>query len=201
MAVADQPATKGREDARERVLSAAYRLFCQYGTRSVGIDRIIAESGVAKMTMYRHFRSKDDLILAVLERRGHEWTEGWVQREVTSRATEPAERLLTIFEIFDEWFHQLTFEGCTFVNVLLEITDHDSPIHQASREHLRVIRQFLGDLAEAAGVRDPEMFAAQWHILLKGSIVTAAEGDLDAARRARAIGELLLERELARPGD
>ena len=183
--------------SREKVLSTAYDLFCRHGTRAVGIDRIIAESGVAKMTLYRHFRSKDDLILAVLERRAQVWTEGWVQAEVANRATAPADRLLVIFDIFDEWFRLLSFEGCTFVNTLLEVTDRDSPVHQSSREHLRLIREYVRALAEAAGVPDPEMFAGQWHILMKGSIVAAGEGDVEAARRARAMGELLLQRELA----
>ncbi len=149
------------------------------------------------MSMYRHFRSKNDLILAVIERRGLVWTEGWVQAETARRATDPAERLLAIFDIFDEWFRQPGFEGCTFVNMLLEVTDRDNAVHQASRDHLRIIREFVRSLAEAAGVPDPDMFARQWHILMKGSIVSAGEGDVDAARGARLVGELLLRHELA----
>ena len=193
----EQPAIRVRDDARERILSTAYNLFCAHGTRAVGVDRVISEAGVAKMSMYRHFRSKNELILAVLERRRLLWTEGWVQAEVTRRATEPADQLLAIFEIFDEWFHTPEFEGCTFVNMLLEVTDRENAVHQASRDHLRVIREFVRGLAEAAGVRDPDMFARQWHILMKGSIVSAGEGDVDAARGARLVGLLLLEQELA----
>ena len=107
------------------------------------------------MSMYRHFRSKNDLILAVIERRGLVWTEGWVQAETARRATDPAERLLAIFDIFDEWFRQPGFEGCTFVNMLLEVTDRDNAVHQASRDHLRLIREFVRGLAEAAGVARP----------------------------------------------
>ena len=81
--------------------------------------------------------------------------------------------------------------------MLLEVTDRDHAVHQASRENLRVIREFLRGLAEAAGVGDPEMFARQWHILLKGSIVAASEGDVEAALGARQVGALLLEHELA----
>jgi AcrR family transcriptional regulator len=200
MSVAEQVATpRGREEARERILATAYDLFCAHGTRAVGIDRIIAESGVAKMTMYRHFRSKEALILAVLDRRRVLWTEGVVQAQVLARTTDPVERLLVIFDIFDEWFRRDAFEGCTFVNMLLENTDRDNAVHQASREHLRLIREFLRELAEAAGVGDPEAFACQWHILMKGSIIAAGEGDVDAAPRARAMAVLLLEKELG-PG-
>jgi len=183
-------------DARERILSTAYRLFCAHGTRAVGIDRVIAEAGVAKMSVYRHFRSKDDLVLAVLDRRAEVWTQGWVQAETAARASTPAGQLLAIFEIFDEWFRRPGFEGCTFINLLLEISDTDSAIHQRSREHLRLIRQFLRGLAQDAGVRDPDLFARQWHILMKGSIVAAGEGDVDAAQGARQLGQLLLDREL-----
>jgi len=186
-------------DARERILSTAYRLFCAHGTRAVGIDRVIAEAGVAKMSVYRHFRSKDDLVLAVLDRRAEVWTQGWVQAETAARASTPAGQLLAIFEIFDEWFRRPGFEGCTFINLLLEISDTDSAIHQRSREHLRLIRQFLRGLAQDAGVRDPDLFARQWHILMKGSIVAAGEGDVDAALRAQAMGRLLLEHTLGRP--
>ncbi len=195
--MAEQPATRVRDDARERILSTAYDLFCRHGTRAVGIDRVIAEAGVAKMSMYRHFRSKNELIVAVLERRRNLWTEGWVQAETARRATDPADRLLAIFDIFDGWFREQSFEGCTFINMLLEVTDRDSPVHQASREHLLVIREFVRGLAEEAGVRDPEMLARQWHILMKGSIVAAGEGDVEAAQGARQVGALLLDHELA----
>jgi AcrR family transcriptional regulator len=80
----------GRNSGRERVLETAYRLFSRHGTRAVGVDRIIAESGVAKMTLYRNFASKDDLILAFLELREERWTRGWLQDTVEARAATPA---------------------------------------------------------------------------------------------------------------
>ncbi len=196
MVLAEPTAPRAREDVRERILSTAYDLFCRHGTRAVGIDRVIAEAGVAKMSMYRHFHSKDELILAVLERRAQRWTIGFVQREVAARADTPAAQLLVMFDVFDEWFRRPDFEGCTFVNVLLEVADSTSEVHQASREHLRVIRAYVRDLAAAAGVADPDRFASQWHILLKGSIVAAGEGDVEAARAAGDVAALLLEREL-----
>ena len=91
------------------------------------------------------------------------------------------------------------FEGCFFINALLEFEDHRHLIHRASRQQLALIREFLQDLAGQAGVGDPERFARQWHILMKGSIVAAQEGDQEAAGRARELGRLLLEHELANP--
>src|SRR3990170_7033533 len=94
--------TMGRQDARERILEAAYALFAHQGTRSVGVDAIIEKSGVAKMTLYRHFKSKQDLVLAFLDRREALWTEDWLIREVSILASDPRERLLTIFDAYHD---------------------------------------------------------------------------------------------------
>jgi AcrR family transcriptional regulator len=179
-------------DARERILAAAYELFSRDGIRAVGIDAIIARSGVARMTLYRHFASKDDLVLAFLERREELWTRDWLEAEVGRRASDPRERLLAIFDVFDEWFRREDFEGCSFINVLLEIADPASPLSRASAKHLARIRAFLERLATEAHIEDADGFARQWHILMKGSIVAAGEGDREAARRAREVGALLL---------
>jgi AcrR family transcriptional regulator len=183
-------------DARERILEAAYDLFSRQGIRAVGIDSIIERSGVARMTLYRHFASKDALALAFLERREGRWTRDWLQREVEERTDDPAERLLAIFDVFDGWFQQPGFEGCSFINVLLEIADPANELHRASADYLARVRAFVEGLAAAAGIADPEAFARQWHILMKGSIVSAGEGDLRAARRAQEVGRLLLLQKL-----
>lgn len=177
---------------RERVVRAAYDLFSRHGTRAVGVDAVIGEAGVAKMTLYRNFASKDDLILAFLQRREALWTRGWVQAESQRRGNTPAQRLLAIFEIFGEWFARSDFEGCSFITMLLEVASQDGPVRQASVQHLANIRSYLGDLAAQAGVVDPDPFARQWHILMKGSVIAAVEGDTHAAARARELGILLL---------
>jgi AcrR family transcriptional regulator len=178
--------------ARERILASAYELFSERGIRAVGVDEVIAHAGVAKATLYRHFRSKDELSLAFLEHREERWTRGWVEAEARRRGSTPEEQLLAIFDAFDEWFRREDFEGCSFINVLLEMgVAH--PTGSASVDHLANIRTFVRGLAEEAGLRDPESFARSWHILMKGSIVSAGEGDVDAARRAQRLGRLLIE--------
>jgi AcrR family transcriptional regulator len=181
--------------ARDRIVDTAYDLFSHHGIRAVGVDRIVAESGVAKMSLYRHFRSKDELVLAFLQERERRWTNEWLRAEAERRGATAAERMLAIFDVFGEWFVVDDFEGCAFINVLLEYDERENAIRQATVEHLRNIRSFLRELATEAGASDPEALAHQWHILMKGSIVAAGEGDQLAARRAREIGQLLLERE------
>lgn len=182
------------ESGRERVMRAAYDLFSRQGTRTVGVDAVISEAGVAKMTLYRNFASKDDLILAFLERRETLWTMGWVRAESQRRGDTPVQRLLAIFEIFGEWFARPDFEGCSFITTLLEVSNRDSAVRQASVLHLANIRGYLCELAAQAGVADPDAFARQWHILMKGSIIAGAEGDTQAAARARELGILLLNK-------
>jgi AcrR family transcriptional regulator len=181
--------------ARERILDTAYDLFSRHGIRAVGVDRIIATSGVAKMSLYRHFHSKDALVLAFLQERERRWTMDWLQEEVTGRADDGAGRMLAVFDVFDQWFRRADFEGCSFINVLLEFGELDNPIRVATTGHLATIRGMVREYAADAGVSDPEAVARQWHILMKGSIVAAGEGDQEAAHRAQDLGRLLLERE------
>jgi AcrR family transcriptional regulator len=178
-------------------MEAAYDLFSHQGVRGVGIDAIIERSGVARMTLYRHFASKDDLVLAFLKLREERWTRDWLQHEVEQRANGPADRLLAIFDVFDGWFQRTDFEGCSFINVLLDMPEPAHALHAATAEHLAHIRAFVAQLASEAGVANPDDFARQWHILMKGSIVAAGEGDRAAARRAKEIAALLLQRKLS----
>lgn len=181
-----------RKTGRERVLETAYDLFSSRGIRAVGVDEIVERAGVAKATLYNHFPTKDALVLAFLERREQRWTMDWVEAEARRRGSSPEEQLLAIFEVFDEWFRRDDFEGCSFINVLLEM-GASHPAGSASARYLNNIRTVVARLASEAGLRDPELFARSWHILMKGSIVQAAEGDVDAANTAQGMARLLIE--------
>jgi AcrR family transcriptional regulator len=189
-------ATARRRGARERILSAAYDLFSRHGVQHVGIEAIIARSGVARMTLYRHFASKDALVVAFLHERKKVWTDAWLRAEVDARTESPRERLLAVFDVFDAWFQKDDFEGCAFINVLLESAWNNESLREESARHLAKVREFLENLAADAGIGDADAFARKWHILMKGCIVAAVEGDRQAARRAREIGAALLERTL-----
>lgn len=179
--------------ARERILQVAYQLFTRRGIRDVGIDEIIARAKVAKASFYRNFPSKNDLILEVLQRREQLWTHGLVEEQSRERGATPEEQLLAIFDVFHDWFHQHeAFDGCSFINVLLEMgVSH--PAGKASIQYLENIRAMVRDRAEQAGLRDTDDFARSFHILMKGSIISATEGDLLAAQRAKAMARPLIE--------
>ena len=180
------------ESGRERVSRAAYELFSRDGLRAVGIDAVIARAGTAKMTLYRNFPSKDDLILDFLRRREQLWTREWLEAESRRRGETPRQQLLAIFDVFSGWVSKPDFEGCAFLTTMIEINDPGHPVHQAAVGHLANIRSYIAELAAAAGIADTDAFARKWHILMKGSIMAAHEGDTAAAARAREMGELLL---------
>jgi AcrR family transcriptional regulator len=182
----------GAHGARERILGTAYELFSRRGVRAVGIDEVIERAGVAKATLYRHFPSKDELVLAFLDLREQRWTRDFVEAEAKRRGANPEARLLAIFDVFDEWFHRDDFEACAFINVLLEMGP-EHPAGSASILYLERIRALVRRFADEAGLRDTESFARSWHILMKGSIVSAAEGDTDAAQRGKAMARLLID--------
>ena len=178
--------------ARERLLTAAYELFSRRGIRAVGTDEVIERAGVARATLYRHFATKDDLVLAVLQRREEVWTHGLIEAQSLARGDTPEEQLLAIFDVLHDWFQSRDgYEGCSFINVLLEL-GADHPAGRASITHIEHVRDIVRHRAVAAGLTDVEDFASSLHILMKGAIILAAVGDLDAALRARKMASVLI---------
>jgi AcrR family transcriptional regulator len=180
-----------RRGARGRILEAAYNLFALHGIAQVGIDTVIAKSGCAKASLYNQFGSKEGLAVAFLDRREELWTRAWLEAEVMRRAEDPEERLLAIFDLFDEWFQRPDFEGCAFVRVLLE-TPQGTLVNRAAADQLLKLRGILHDLAREAGFADVSRFAQVWSMLMKGSVIAAREGNLGAARDARPAAKILL---------
>lgn len=179
--------------ARERILNAAYELFSRRGVRAVGTEEVIERAGVAKATLYRHFATKNDLVLAVLQRREEVWTHGLIEEQSRLRADTPEEQLLAIFDVMHDWFQlQDRYEGCSFINVLLEVGPKH-PVGRACIVHIDHVRDIVRHRALAAGLTDVEGFASSWHLLMKGAIILAAVGDLDAALRARKMARGLIE--------
>ncbi|MBA8824165.1 AcrR family transcriptional regulator [Saccharopolyspora lacisalsi] len=187
-----------RAGPRERILDTAYALFAQRGVGNVGVDEIITRSGVAKATSYRHFPAKTDLVLAFLAEREQRWTPEFVAAESARRAEAPEGQLLAVFDVFGEWFQRADFEGCSFINVLLEMHGHgpEHALGHASIQYLANIRALVRERAGRAGPAGParpEEFAHSWHVLMKGSILASAEGDTAAARSAQTMARCLID--------
>jgi len=178
--------------ARERILDAAYELFSHRGIQAVGVNEVTERAGVATATLYRHFPSKEKLVLAFLDLREQRWTKDLIEAGAMRRGSNPEEQLLAIFDVLDEWFHRDDFEAGSFIKVLLELGPKH-PAGDASVRHLEQLRAIARHLAEEAGLRDTESFAHSWHILIQGSIVVAAEGDVEAARRGKSMARLLID--------
>ena len=154
-----RPEDEGQDSGRERISRAAYDLFSREGVRAVGVDAVIAKAGTAKMTLYRNFSSKDDLIIEFLHRREQLWTQDWLRTESTRRGHTPREQLLAIFDVFSEWFGSPDFEGCSFLTTMIEVNDREHPVHQAAVGHLANIRSYIEKLAAEAGIGDIDSFA------------------------------------------
>ena len=187
------PPRAAGDDARERILRTAYELFTRYGLVAVGVDRIVAEAGVAKTTLYRHFRSKDALAVAVLERHEQLWTRKWLEPEALRLASSSEDGPIAIFDALEEWFGQADYEGCLFINALLETRDHSSPARKAAIAAIENVYEVVQRLLRGAGVLDSAAVAHQIQVLMRGSIVAALEGQVDAVKQGRVAAERLLE--------
>lgn len=191
-----------RPAKREQVLETAKRLFYREGIRATGVDRILEEAGVARMTLYNHFDGKDALIVAALRERSRDFRT-WLKEEVERRETGPRERLLAVFDVLDDWIRGESdgagFAGCAFIRAAAEFTDHDDPVHKLAAAHKAELRTDLAALATTAGAHEPAHLAADLLLLIDGAIVTAqVAGDLTAAPRARAMAEIIVASSLAR---
>lgn len=178
---------------RDQLMATAWRLFYRDGFRAVGIDLILAEAGVAKMTLYNHFASKDELIVALLENRDRALRAS-VVAAVEAAGKSPTRRLLAVFDWLEAWFAAADFNGCVFIRALSEYPDSDHPIHRTAWAHKVAVKALLAQLGEAAGARDPAALADTLSLLIDGAIV-AAHGTRSpvSARVARATAATLLK--------
>ncbi|MCF3648907.1 TetR/AcrR family transcriptional regulator [Synoicihabitans lomoniglobus] len=166
-------------------MDTAFALFYREGYHAVGIDKILRTAGLAKMTLYHHFKSKEDLIVAVLERRGREISSRREQA-LKEAGTSPRKRLEALFIAYEAWFKSSGFSGCAFIRAIGEYPDAASPVHQAAtavkRELIATLTEILGDLK----VQDPTRLAHQIYLLVEGAIVSAHTfSDPGAAAQAR----------------
>jgi len=179
---------------REQLIETACRLFAKNGYHATGIDTILAEAGVAKKTLYTHFRTKDELILAALRKHDSEFRNNFM-KSVEELVDTPEERLLAIFDVAKDWFSDNKFYGCMFINAVGEYSEQNSAIREVCKEFKRLMRGYIKTLAEQAKLKDPEIIASELALLLEGSIVTAqvSEDNEKVADTAKRIAKILIE--------
>lgn len=156
---------------KDKVFQTASRMFYQHGYRAIGVDTIAAESGVGKMTLYRHFPTKDDLIVAFLK--NHDeifWSnfEGAIKDAPTAR-----EKLLASFEGLQMYVQSPACYGCPFLNVATEYPETDYPGHQVALAHKQSVRERFRQLAKEAGAKKPNVLADQLFLLMDGAYMAS----------------------------
>ena len=177
--------TAGSTPKRDLLLDTAARLFYRDGYHAVGIDTILAEAGLAKMTLYHHFSSKEELIVAALERRGRAVGEA-ISRAIEAAGASPRKRLLAIFDWYEQWFDSKDFNGCAFIRAVGEYPDLKSPVHQLVMKQKQSGRDRIEILLTEMKVSAPAKMAAQIYLLLEGAIVSAHTfGDSSIIKSAR----------------
>jgi AcrR family transcriptional regulator len=177
---------------REQIVSEALKLFYREGFNATGVDKIARVAGVSKKTLYNHFKSKDELVLATLRKRD-EMFRNRIMRDTERLGSTAEQRLLTIFDAHDSWFREKDFSGCMFINAAAEYSSQEDPCHIVSAEHKRLVRDYIRDLAEQAGVKNANELAMQLNLLLEGAIVDAyVSGHTDSAKMAKGMAEVLV---------
>lgn len=179
--------------ARERLIAAAGDLFYRFGFQAVGLDRVIRAVGITKTAFYKHFESKDDLILAVLDQRDRREVAEAIAYMRERGGADPRRQVLALFDQLAEWFGRPEFRGCLFMNAATEFASPDDPIHKAAAAHGQHIAAEVLLRVQAAGVREPELVTRQIMLLFAGAIAARhAGGVVDAAATARRAVEALL---------
>jgi AcrR family transcriptional regulator len=182
----------GPRPARERILDTAFALFYAHGPRGVGVDTVIAESGVAKATLYKHFPRKDDLVLAYLDKADQAW---FTQLRAAARnaGEGPREQMVGMFDAISQACRRDGFHGCAFINTAAEAAP-GSDVHARTVEHKNVVRAWLTDLARRAGADDPDQLARQLTLLLDGALAAGVlNADPDTPTAAKLAARVLVE--------
>ena len=187
-------------DHRQHILEVAADLFYRQGFRATGVDTVIAHAKVAKRTLYHHFRTKDDLIAAVLEMRQRIWF-AWIEAELARRGGTPADRLLAMFDaLYDSSSGDSRSEpmrGCIFFNAAIEFPEGSSAVRRMVTSDVEKTHALVLSLATAAGAVDPEALARELALVRRGAIMTSVmTGDPECFRDARRTAGRLLEAHL-----
>ena len=175
---------------RDLLVDTALQLFSKNGYRATGIDKILNVSGVAKMTLYKHFKSKDELIIAALRKRDDDFTADLtnkMNRLLAQQKSDPRiAKLVAFFDALHEWISGEMFYGCNFINASIEFKREDDPIHVAASAHQKLVIQMLQELLAELHLQNTPYVARTIHMLVEGAIVVAVTtGDRNSAKQAK----------------
>ena len=181
-------------DTRQRLIEAAVRRFYRDGFRNVGIDQVLADVDISKTAFYKHFESKEDLMLAALERQ-NVWLQDTFRGMIRGHEeASPIVQLRSLFDVVGQILDDDSFQGCIFVNVAMEFPLQHEPAHVAAAQHKQAIEGIVCELAERAGAADPTALAKELCMILEGVYVTRqVTGD----KRAMEIARRLADRAIA----
>jgi AcrR family transcriptional regulator len=186
-----------RPNKRDELVRKALQVFYRDGFHATGMDKLVVETGVSKTSMYKHFRTKEDLILAALQLRDESFREDFLRR-ISELSDTPAGQLIASFDALGEWFSEEDYRGCMFIKAGAEFQEEDHPIHKQSAEHKQILLDHFTDLARQAGARDPEHLACQIVLLQEGAIVSAVFlKSCNPAQGAKAAAQILMDNALA----
>lgn len=178
---------------REKVLVAAQKLFCRYGIQGTGIARVLSEAGVSRKTLYERFSSKDALVREVLQREGNEWRTWYIDGVHKLQGT-PKQKLVSMFDLLEEWFASNEFYGCAFINAIAEHDKLSPPVAEIVDEHRRLSEKILEPIARAANADHPALLVRELGLIIDGAIVTAMlERSPRSADLARNLASLVVE--------
>jgi len=186
---------------RDELVEAAMKVFYRNGFHNSGLDLIQRESGISRMTLYNHFKSKDELIVAALRRRD-EIFRNQLMKFVDASSQDPIGQILAVFDYHEDWFNQDTFQGCMFINASAEFCDPDCPARRVAADHKLEIVRYLTELCSAAKLDESAELAQQINLLIEGAIVNAqvvgrANNNSctpsDAAHRAKTMAVKLID--------
>jgi AcrR family transcriptional regulator len=189
-----------RNTGRDRLIAAGIELFYRHGFGAVGIDQVVDKAGVTKTTFYKHFESKDDLMVAAVKTRDEWQSAAWDRAVRQIGGDDPAGQLLATFDVMDAWFNDPEFHGCMFMNAAAEFPNPNDPVHQAASAYRRKLRDHWRDLARKGGADagGAETFADCYAALVEGALILRqTQGRNDAARAVRPAVEQLIRAHIA----
>ena len=190
---ATAPSGSGASTKREHLLETAWELFCQYGYRAVGIDTVLAKAGVAKMTLYNHFASKEDLIAAAMEKKGAELAAS-LEGVIEAAGKDPKRRLLAVFDWLEAWFESPGFAGCAYLKAVGEYRLPEDKPRCAATAFKNALLGRIETLCAEAGLKRPAVLARQLMLLVDGATIHAdMHGRAAYAQDARAAAKVLLD--------